>query len=170
MKIAVIGYAGSGKSTVAKFLSEYYEIPLLYLDKVGYKANWRERDREESCNIVREFLAANDNWVIDGNFHRILQEERLELSDKIIFLNFSRFACIFRAIKRSYMHRRCPRESISDGCSEKLGFDFIRWILWDGRTKKYRGRFKEITEKYGEKTVVIKNQRQLDKFYKEYKK
>ena len=170
MKIAVIGYAGSGKSTVAKLLSEYYDVPLLYLDKVGYKANWRERNREESCEIVRRFLDENDSWVIDGNFRRILQEERLELADKIIFLNFSRLSCMYRAVKRSYMHRHHARESIADGCTEKLSSDFVRWILWDGRTKKYRDRYREIIDMYNEKTVVIKGQRQLDRFLSEYKK
>jgi hypothetical protein len=49
-------------------------------------------------------------------------------------------------------------------CSEKLDGEFIRWILWEGRTKKIRDRYRLLQTRYPDKVVVIRNQRQLDAF------
>ncbi len=56
MKVSVIGYSGSGKSTVAKKISGIYNIPLLYLDTVRFMPNWVERPEDECLKIVSEFL------------------------------------------------------------------------------------------------------------------
>ena len=45
-----------------------------------------------------------------------------------------------------------------------MDLEFAMWILRDGRTKRTRERYKNIQEKYGAKTVVIKNQKELDNF------
>ena len=45
MKIAVIGYAASGKSTLAARLGEMTGCPVLFLDKVQFVPGWQERDR-----------------------------------------------------------------------------------------------------------------------------
>ena len=53
------------------------------------------------------------------------------------------------------------------GCEEKFDFEFARWILYKGRTRKNRDRFKQLLIKYPEKTFLIKSQRQLTRFEKE---
>jgi len=73
MKIAVMGHSGVGKSTLAKTLSLYYDIPVLYLDTVNFKENWQERDREECRQIVAEFMTQN-SWVIDGNYRDFIRQ------------------------------------------------------------------------------------------------
>ena len=45
---------------------------------------------------------------------------------------------------------------------EKLDPEFLKWILWDGRTKQARKRYLDILTCYPEKTLLIKNQRQLN--------
>ena len=54
--------------------------------------------------------------------------------------------------------------SMTEGCEEKLDLEFIRWILWDSRTRKQKKLWRAMKETCGEKTVVLKNQRQLDGF------
>ncbi|MBQ7336104.1 MAG: DNA topology modulation protein [Clostridia bacterium] len=169
MKIAIIGYSGSGKSTLAKLLSEYYQIPLLYLDTVHFTANWMEREKEERARLVREFLQ-NGSWVIDGNYTKLFYEERLEQADQIIFMNFSRWNCFFRACKRYRTYKNQTRESMADGCNEKMDFEFAKWILWDSRTKTRRAHFRQIIDSYPKKVTVIRNQRELDRFTAPFKK
>ena len=55
---------------------------------------------------------------------------------------------------------------MAEGCTEKLDKEFISWVLHDGRQKKQKTRYKKVKEKYGDKVVVIKNQRGLSKFTK----
>ncbi len=166
MKIAIIGYSGSGKSTLAKFLSSQYKIPLLYLDTVHWLASWNERESSESLEIVEKFLNNNDNWVIDGNYTKLYQKERLQQADYIIFMNFNRINCLYRAHKRNFTYKNRNRESITDGCIEKIDREFLWWLLHNGRKKSVINKYKRIITQYKEKTFVIKNQRELDKFMK----
>lgn len=163
MRIAILGYSGSGKSTLAKYLSEYYHIPVLYLDTIQFEANWKERNREESITMVREFMK-NEEWVIDGNYTSFLQEQRLEQADYIIYMKFSRFNCLLRAMKRYFRFKNTARESMANGCIEKIDFPFICWILYEGRRKVKREYYNRILEKYHKKSIVLCNQRELNSF------
>ena len=163
MKIAILGYCGSGKSTLSTVLGEQYSLPVLHLDKVQFLPFWEERDREEAREMVSSFMQ-KDAWIIDGNYQNFFQKERLEQADQIIILTFNRFNCLLRAVKRYFRYRGKTRESIAEGCNEKIDFEFIWWILYAGRTKEKRRIFSDISRNYQEKTTIISNQKQLDLF------
>lgn len=156
MKIAIIGYSGSGKSTLAKKLSEKYNCPLLYLDTVNFESGWKERNREEAKKIVAEFMK-NDSWVIDGNYYDFYEDKRLKEADKIIFMNFPRYVCFKQAFKRYLDSKNNVRESMAEGCEEKFDFEFVKWILFDGRSKIYKERYENICSKYKDKVIVCRN-------------
>ncbi|MBQ8603303.1 MAG: DNA topology modulation protein [Oscillospiraceae bacterium] len=164
MKIAIVGYSGSGKSTTAQKLGEKFNIPVLYLDSVHWMENWTERPHEESKTMVADFMAKNDSWVIDGNYKTLLQAERFEQADMILFFSFNRFTCLYRVVKRWLKYRGTSRPDIAQGCNEKIDFEFVRWVLWDGRTPRKRRGYENMCKKYSNKVVILKNQRQLDDF------
>ena len=85
MKIAVIGYSASGKSTLAARLGEMTGCPVLFLDKVQFLPGWQERDRAEARGMVEDFLNENRErgWVIDGNYANFHQERRMAEADLI---------------------------------------------------------------------------------------
>lgn len=163
MRIAIIGYSGAGKSTLATILGEKLEIPVLFLDAVQFEEGWRERDRGEAAAVVAEFMARPD-WVIDGNYRSFAQAERLKLADTIIFMNFPRRICLPRAVGRYLKNRGKTRESMADGCIEKFDWEFFCWLLWKGRTRHIRRHYGDICEQYREKTVVLKNSAQVERF------
>ncbi len=166
MKISIIGYSGAGKSTLAKRLSEILNCPCLYLDTVNFCENWVERDVAEGNEMVREFMK-NESWVIDGTYKkRFLFNERMNEADKIIFMDFPRVVCLYNAIKRYIMNRNKTRESMAEGCTEKLDFEFLWWLIYKGRRKLRSRKFKEICERYPEKTVILKNRRDVERFLK----
>ena len=164
MKIVVNGYSGSGKSTLAGRLGELYQIPVLHLDTVHWLTGWGEKAEEQERSEVRAFMDRNASWVIDGNYRKLEYERRLQEADRIIFMDFNRFSCLFRAYRRYLVHKGRARNSMTEGCEEKLDLEFIRWILWDSRTRKQKKLWRAMKETCGEKTVVLKNQRQLDGF------
>lgn len=164
MKIAVIGYAGSGKSTLAAALGRFYQLPVLFLDRVQFTPGWVERDRAEALRLVEAFMG-QAGWVIDGNYTDFLQARRLAEADEILFFNFNRFACLFRVLRRYQAFHNRVRASAADGCIERLNWAFIRWILFEGRTRSRRAHYRNILQAYGKKTIVIKNQRALSAFY-----
>ncbi|MBO4384380.1 MAG: DNA topology modulation protein [Clostridia bacterium] len=165
-KIAIIGYSGSGKSTLAAFLSERFSVPVLYIDTVQFKPGWEVRKHEEKVDAVRAFLDENAErgWVIDGNYRKLEYDRRMEEADRIVFLDFDRFSCLVRAWKRSKRFKGKTRPSMTEGCDEKFDHEFRMWILKNGRTKEIRKGFADVVKKYPDKTTIIKNQRQIDKF------
>ena len=170
MKIAIVGYSGSGKSTLARFLSQHFQINVLYLDKVNWLPDWVERPKDETRAIVAEFLDANESWVIDGSYGGVHYQRRMEEADKIIFLNFNRITCLFRALKRRREYEGKNRFSMTEGCPERITWQFFWWLVWTGRSKKRRNKFKFLQENYKDKITVLKNQRQLDEFTREIEK
>lgn len=164
MKTAIIGYSGSGKSTLAQYIGKRSGAKVLHLDCVHWLPGWKERRPEEEVPIVRDFMDSNTSWVIEGNYARSLFERRMEEADQIIFLNFNRFTCLYRAMKRFFKYRGKTRTTIGEGCMEKMDLEFIWWILYKGRTKKQTRKYRHVLETYGDKTIVIRNQRELTSF------
>jgi len=165
MKIAILGYSGSGKSTLAKFLGDRFDLPVLHLDSIQFLPKWEIRDKEDRAALYRQFLTDHpDAWVIDGNYTALDYEKRLEEADVILLLLFPALPCLWRCYKRYRANRHCVRESMAEGCEEKLDAEFIRWILWESRTAKHRTRYRAIMERYPEKVTVLRSQRQIDRY------
>jgi adenylate kinase family enzyme len=166
MKIAIVGYSGSGKSTLARKLAEKYGTDILHFDTLQFLPDWVIRDQNEKERITKEFLDTHDAWVIDGNYSKLFYDRRMAEADEIILLLFNRFDCLHRAYRRYRKYKNTTRPDMAEGCNEKFDFEFIKWILWEGRSKKARKRYKDVISKYPKKTVVIKNQKQLDRYQK----
>ena len=162
MKIAIIGYSGSGKSTLARKLAEFYQIPVLHFDRVQFRPNWEIRPQPSKEILTKTFLDLHKDWVIDGNYSKLFFERRMEEADVIILLLFNRISCLYRVTRRYLKYKNSTRSDMADGCKEKLDWEFVKWILRDGRSKTARQRYQNVVSQYPEKTIVLKNQRQLD--------
>lgn len=167
MKIAIIGYSGSGKSTLARAMGARHGVAVLHLDKIHWMPGWQQRTAEESRVLVAGFLAGHpDGWVIDGNYTNLYQERRLAEADRIIFLDFGRWSCLFRVARRTLTSLGKNRADLGEGCPERLNLEFFRWVLYKGRTPRHAAHFREIVRRYPQKTTVLHNQRELDGFYR----
>lgn len=164
MKISILGYSGSGKSTMAKKLAQHYNINALHLDTVQFLPNWVERPYQEKKKMVKNYLDTHQDWVIDGNYSKLYQARRLEESDLIIVMLFNRFDALKRVVKRFFQYRGRTRSDMAEGCHEKLDWEFIKWVLYEGRNSQKRRQFYSIIEKNKDKTLVIKNQKEIDEF------
>ena len=58
------------------------------------------------------------------------------------------------------------RESMAAGCPERFDWEFIRWILWDGRQARQVTRYQTVNQTYPDKFISLKNQKELDAFLK----
>lgn len=158
MKIAVLGYAGSGKTYLSDYISEKKNIPVLHLDSIKWDKEWKPIDDDFVLPQVSEFMAKED-WIIDGYYKYLLYDERLENADLIVLLLLPRLTCFYRAVKRTKTRRQ-------DGYKNDLNWWFVKFTLFGCRNKERRQTYAEITEKYKDKTVVIKSQRQSEEFIK----
>ena len=162
MKIAIIGHSGSGKSTLARKLSEKYEIPVLHFDAVQFRPNWEIRPQASKEIMIKVFLDLHSDWVIDGNYSKLSYERRMEEADVIVVMLFNRLNCLWRVTKRYVTYKNKTRPDMGPGCKEKLDWEFIKWILRDGRSQSAKDRYSWVISRYGDKVIVIKNQRQLN--------
>ena len=97
-RVLVIGHPGAGKSTLAARLGELTGLPVIHLDKEFWREGWVQMPRSEWKGKT-ERLVQGDEWIIDGSYDHTL-EIRLARADTVIFLDFSRYLCLWRVCKR----------------------------------------------------------------------
>ena len=155
-RVMIIGFSGSGKSTLARRIAELTNCEPTHMDKLHWLPNWIERSDDEEAELLSPILK-REKWVIDGNYSKILFEGRMFLADTIIFLDFNRFLCLRRIIKRRIMYNAAARPDMTEGCLEKLDFEFLKWILSDGRKNrdKYYEDLKMINRQMPDKKIYI---------------
>ncbi len=88
-RVAIVGNQGAGKTTLGKRLGDILQLDYVLLIK-----------RPGQQQAIRERMARKERWVIDGDFGV------LDLSDRIIYLDFPVTLCLWRAVKRAYGHIR----------------------------------------------------------------
>lgn len=162
MKIAIIGYSGCGKSTLAKQLGREYGLPVLHLDQVHWLPGWVERSLQEEKAEIETFLDQNEGWVIDGNYSSSLYDRRMEEADYILWLCFNRMLCLWRVAKRYWQNRGRTRDSMTQGCEEKLDLEFIWWVLYEGRSPRKEVAYRQLAARYPDKVAVLRSPRQLE--------
>ena len=116
---------------------------------------------EEEFDKRLEKEINKDSWIIDGNYNRTITR-RIEKSDTIIYLDYSRLTCIIGVIKRIIKYRKLVRSDMGEGCFEKFDLEFIKFI-WKFNEEN-RKRYYNILSKLENKRVfIIKNRKELNK-------
>lgn len=158
-RIIIVGNNGSGKSFMAKKLSEITGLPLVHLDVEFWRPNWKMPSEEEWKKKNIE-LISKEKWVIDGNVnHGGTMELRFKAADLIIFLDVNRFVCLASVIKRNGK-KRSDTPQYHD---EKFNKDFLRFCkgVWN-YSKTRRLIVLNLHNKYPDKPFfIIKNRRKI---------
>lgn len=162
-RVLIIGCSGSGKSTLAKKLSLLYALPVYHLDHYIWNPGWVQRDFREFAGEIWE-LCEQQEWIMDGTYVRTLSS-RIEYADTIIFLDFPRWLCIWRVLKR-FVRLRWQGQDIAPGCPATLNRQFL-WYLWTFH-KKFRpmifSMLKTIQGNSDKKIYVLKSTQEVDAF------
>lgn len=151
-RIMIIGFSGCGKSTLARRLGRILDIEPTHMDALHWLPNWVESTDEYKTERLLPVLA-RERWIIEGSYRSILWRERADGADTVIYLDFNRFLCLWRVIKRRIMYNGKTRPDMGEGCPEKLDFEFLKWVLWDGRKKR---------KKHYEFLELLKNEKHKD--------
>lgn len=129
-RVLVIGCGGAGKSTLAVELGKASGLPVVHLDRLYWQPGWVPRSHEEFDGLLADELN-KPQWILDGNFKRTLPA-RLEKCDAVLLLDYPRAVCAAGVISRCLRYAGRTRESMGDGCPERLDPEFIRWV-WNFR-------------------------------------
>lgn len=162
--VVIIGCGGSGKSTLARRLSEKTGLPVVHLDKLWWRSGWTNPTREEFDQTLSEELE-KPRWIMDGNYNRTLPQ-RLDKCDTAIFLDYSRWICLWGMLKRVLTHYGQVRPDMPQGCPERFDPEFIRWI-WDFQKNVRPRNYELLTQaerEHGVRVVVLKTHREAERF------
>ena len=160
-RIILIGCGGAGKSTLARQLGDKLNLPVIHLDKLFWKPGWVESTKEEiDAKILEEMQ--KPKWIMDGNYNRTLPE-RIKYCDAVIYLDFSRLACLMGVLKRIVTTYGTVRADMGEGCPERIDLDFLKWV-WNFNKKHRERYYRLLNEAEGVETIVLKNRRAVKKF------
>jgi adenylate kinase family enzyme len=164
-RIAIIGNAGGGKSTLARKLGESLHIPVHHIDLLQWKPGWMRASADEFDYEHDQWLASPE-WIIDGWGRWDVIVTRFDLADTIVFVDFQIALHYGWAIKRQVQSIVAPRPDWPPpGCSATS----ITWrlfrLMWDLH-RNTRPKLLELVMNYRDRKRVehIRSPRELERF------
>lgn len=165
MKIHIIGCSGSGKTYLAKALSEKYNTPHFDLDDIqwdnnagGYGVKMPLEKRTELLNDILK----NESWIIEGVYYAWVGK-CFEDADKIYVLDIPKRVYKYRIIKRTIKRKlgleKGKRETL------KSVYNLLKWT--DTFQNKNMVEIKKILSADPEKTVWLHNSKEVQKVINE---
>ncbi|MBS0472617.1 MAG: hypothetical protein JSR60_16205 [Proteobacteria bacterium] len=124
-RIAIIGVSASGKSTFARALGAKTGLPVLHGDQLEWTPNWTEPAPEALAALHAEWLA-RPRWIIEGWIDPA-RVQRLNAADLVIDLDFSRWRCTARVLRRMLAGAR--RAEMPEGCVDRFQPKVLWWML-----------------------------------------
>ena len=157
----IIGCCGSGKTTLAKKLSNKLNLPLIHLDKLNWRDNWQNISKEEFDDLLWDEVV-KPTWIIDGNYERTIPL-RLKYCDTVIYMDYSRISCLYGVIKRVVMGYGKSRPDMGGYCPERFDFDFIKFV-WNFNKNNRKRYYDILSSKEDIQVIILRNRRQAAHF------
>lgn len=159
MKIRIIGCSGSGKTYLAKRLSEKYNIPNFDLDDIQWDNSQNSYGIKmpiEKRNQMLNDILQQPNWIIDGVYYAWVQKS-FEDADIIYVLDMPKRLYRFRIIKR-FVKRKIRLEK---GKKETLKsvYNLLKWTNTFQNTNMKE--IISILESHKEKVIYIKKKEEI---------
>jgi adenylate kinase family enzyme len=126
MRVVVVGASGSGKSTMAKALSQALDLPCIELDAINWQPGWRAISLEDPDEFFRRvaLAAAGETWVIDGNYTKA-REAHWSRATAFVWMDTPRWVVMRQVIWRSFSRAVTKRELWPGSGNKEL---FRRWL------------------------------------------
>lgn len=155
-RIFIIGIVASGKTTLARQLSEAQGLPHVELDNVVHEKIGLERKRRtpEQIQEVISSMDAAGGWIMEGvyrpSYHCIL-----DLADQVIFLDPPLLTRYIRILGR-YVRQKLGKET----CEYRSDFYMLRMMFkWTSNFERNRPEFERILSAYMPKLLRFSDNR-----------
>ncbi len=126
-RIAVLGGAGAGKSTLARRLGEALGLPVIHLDRLAYGPGWKRRDGRALAADLAPALEP-DGWIVEGTYAEA-SALTLPQADLVLWLDQPVWRRLYRAWRKTVIHRGRPRADRPDDCQEAFGWRYAWMVL-----------------------------------------
>ena len=143
-RIAVLGGGGAGKSTLARRLGEVLDAPVVHLDRLAFDPGWTPVDAE-TLRARLAPLVEPSAWVVEGTYPAVA-DLVLGRAEVTLWLDQPVWRRLWRAWRKTRIHRRRPRADRPDGCEERFGWAYAWRILQFGAwSTRLRGRLERAS-------------------------
>lgn len=141
-RIVVIGTTASGKSTLAKEISQKLSLDLIELDALHWEANWKEVDDVVFRERVQKAIRTK-SWVSAGNY-TVVGDLLWGQAEVIVWLDYPFHIIFWRLLTRT-IRRIITQEELWNGNRERLSTQLKIWseesiIHWFFKTYWHRKR------------------------------
>jgi len=123
MRLVLLGNAGAGKSTMARRVIGGADIPRLSLDEIAWDPGIRRKPLDESLTLLRRFINANEQWVIEGCYGDLV-EAALPYCTELRFLNPGIETCLAHCNRRPWEPSKFSSAEQQDAMLSQL----IQWV------------------------------------------
>lgn len=161
MKLDIIGSVASGKSTLAREVSEKYQIPFYEKDNIVWERTPngdKKRSSDERDSIFKEIIEG-EHWIVEGTPRECLKES-FAYSDYIILLDVNTYTRLFRVFRR-WIRQRAGREKYNSRPTFKFLYYNIKWVFEFNADRK---KIAESLSEYGTKYVTFSSSEQAMQF------
>lgn len=165
MRISIIGQTASGKSTLARKISEKLNIPHLHIDRYwfeygGGKLKCNDKEGIEKVRAllkvkVEDFIK-QESWVSDGWYSKV-QPIIAGCADEVIFLDIPLYRRLFNHLKRIIKNDRHKELTKWDDIKY-----FIEIIRRNFSSKK--SKMKQFSSEYASKIKILRNYKDVKKY------
>ena len=131
-RIAVIGCAGSGKTTLARDLGARLGIDVVHLDRLHYGPDWNTPPPAE-WEAVQRRLVREERWIADGTYASTMPI-RLAAADTVVFLDLPTHVCLWSIARRRLRFRGRSRPDL--GVYDRISRQFLRFVWSFRRTRR----------------------------------
>lgn len=153
-RINIIGPPGSGKTTLARQLAEFYNLPLVHMDLFALSDEFNPMYDKPKFLKKTELECSKPEWVMEGVYKSTFKY-RIPLADLTIYLDFSRRIYIYRVFKRRVEYWNIVRAEMPDGWDDKMTWPFFKYV-WTFH-KKETPHMKTELNKFKNENILIFN-------------
>ncbi len=160
-RIIIIGGCGSGKTTLAKKLSGKLKLPLVHLDVLYWRDNWRHVSEGEFDEQLQQEII-KPRYIIEGNYGRTIPI-RLKYCDTAVYMDFPRLKCVWGVIKRVIKGYGKSRSDIGGYCPERFDFEFIKYT-WNFNKNNRKHIYAMLDSAGNVEKIILKSRKQVKEF------
>lgn len=132
-RLLLHGVTGSGKTTLARRLSELTGLPWTEADAVNWLPGWQQRPLPEQRAMI-EAVCAEDGWILDSAYSTWL-DVVLPRTQLILALDYPRWRSLTRLVRRT-VARNLDHRPVCGNNTESWRLTFSREsiLLWHFRS------------------------------------
>ncbi|WP_339317185.1 AAA family ATPase [Paenibacillus sp. FSL R10-2734] len=165
MRIRIIGACGSGKSYIARELSEkfgvdYYETDNLVWDRSGENLRYSVEARDAQLEEILD----KPSWILEGAHYKWGQES-FKRADLIVILNPNKVIRDLRVITRFIKTRLGFEQANYKQSFKNLYVMIFEWNR--GYDQEAIHRIIELTNNFSDRRVILKDNKELETIIEE---